>query len=194
MFTYSIFIGFSSALTLTAASTPPGGHIAEGADAGKDVHGGETRFWIFMFANIMSFFLSIPTTFLFVFTRQTRDRRFYLILSAALFCGAVLSTLITFVMFVWLTLDPENRWGEYIFDRLVSADLAFAIATLLWTSKHRWQDISKVTVQAVLAIHAVRAIISTVQPIVKSVLAGQQEPCSSTGCVIKVDAGYLHPT
>uniref|UniRef100_K3Z8A9 Uncharacterized protein n=1 Tax=Setaria italica TaxID=4555 RepID=K3Z8A9_SETIT len=141
MFNNSIFIGFSSALA--AASTPPGGYIAEGADA-------------------------------------------------------VLSMLITSVMSVWLTFDPENRWGEYIFDRLVSADLAVAIvlqvATLLWTSKHRWQDISKVIVQAILLIHVVRASIGTVQPLVKSVLAGQQEPCSSTGCVIQDDAVFLYPT
>ncbi|CAL4900894.1 unnamed protein product [Urochloa decumbens] len=195
MLNHSIVIVVSSALA--AVSTPPGGYIAEGADAGKPVHGGKIGFWIFMFANIMSFFLSIPTVFLFVSTRQTRDRRSDLILSAALFSGSVLFTLITFVMLVWLTFDPENRWVKYIFLRLVSADLAVPIGlevvTQLWTSKHRWQDISKVIVQAILLIHVVRASIGTMQPLVKSVLAGQQEPCSWIGCAVQDDAVF-YPT
>ncbi|OEL29827.1 hypothetical protein BAE44_0009154 [Dichanthelium oligosanthes] len=191
---YSIFIVASS--SLAAVSTPPGGYIAEGTDAGnKPVLGGRTGFWIFMIANSISFFLSIPTIFLFVFARLTRDRRFYLILSAALFFGAVLSTLITLVAFVGLTLDPENSWDEYIFLWLVS-DLAvpigLRIAMQLWTSKHRWQDISKVIVQAILLIHVVRASMGTVQSMVKSVQAGQQEPpCSRPGCVIQDFLGYI---
>ncbi|CAL4908338.1 unnamed protein product [Urochloa decumbens] len=216
MFSHSIIILVSSALTLsTGASSPPGVHISEGADASNPVHKVRIAgFWIFMLANTTSVFLSIQTIFLFVFARQTRDRR-YLILSAAMFLGAILSTVIAFVV---LALDPENRWVKYIFSRLESADVAVPIglhvATQLWTSKHRWQDISKRIIQAILLIHVVRAFFSegnvvrnffpegnvvrtsmgTVQSLVKSVPAGQQEPCNLTECVITDDAVFLYPT
>ncbi|TKW27151.1 hypothetical protein SEVIR_3G239300v4 [Setaria viridis] len=190
----SIFIIVGS---LAAASTPPGGYIAEGKDAGKPVFEGRTGFWIFVIANTMSFYLSTATIFLFVFARLTRHRRFYLILSAVLVFGAVLSMVIAFAIVVGLTLDPANSWDESILIWLVS-NLAFPIclrvAMQLWMSKHRWQDISKVVAQTILLIYVVRALIISMQSLVKSVLPGRQGPCSWPGCVIQGDAVLLYPT
>ena len=163
----SVFIVVGS---LAAACTPPGGYIAEGKDAGKPVFGGRTGFWVFVIANSMSFYLSTTTIFLFVFARLTRHRRFYLILSAALVFGAVLSMVTAFATVVGLTLDPANSWDESILIWLVS-NLAFPIclrvAMQLWMSKHRWQDISKVVAQAILLIYVVRALIITMQSLQK---------------------------
>ncbi|RLN30134.1 protein ACCELERATED CELL DEATH 6-like [Panicum miliaceum] len=190
----SVFIVVGS---LAAACTPPGGYIAEGKDAGKPVFGGRTGFWIFVIANSMSFYLSTTTIFLFVFARLTRHRRFYLILSAALVFGAVLSMVMAFVTVVGLTLDPANSWDESILIWLVS-NLAFPIclrvAMQLWVSKHRWQDISKVVAQAILLIYVVRALIITMQSLVKSVLPGRHELCSWPGCVVQGDAVVYYPT
>jgi hypothetical protein len=148
----SIFIVVGS---LAAASTPPGGYIAEGKDAVKPVFGGRTGFWIFVIANTMPFYLSTAMMFLFVFARLTRHRRFCLILPAALVFGAVLSMVITFATLVGLTLDPANSWDESILIWLVS-NLAFPIclrvAMQLWMSEHRWQDISEVVAQTILLI------------------------------------------
>lgn len=190
----SIFIVVGS---LAAACTPPGGYIAEGKDAGTPVLGGRTGFWIFMIANSMSFYLATTTIFLFVFARLTRHRRFYLILSAALVFGAVLSMVTAFAIVVGLTLDPANSWNEPILIWLVS-NLAFPIclrvAMQLWMSKHRWQDISKVIAQAILLIYVVRALIIAMQSLVKSVLTGRQEPCSWPGCLIQGDVAFSYPT
>ncbi|CAN6360019.1 unnamed protein product [Urochloa humidicola] len=190
----SVFIVVGS---LAAASTPPGGYIEEGKDAGKPVFGGRTGFWIFVIANSISFYLSTTTISLFVFARLTRHHRFYLILSAALVFGAVLFMVIAFVTVVGLTLDPANSWDESIFIWLVS-NLAFPIclrvAMQLWMSKHRWQDISKVVAQTILLIYVVRALIITMQSLVKSVLPRRQEPCGWSGCVIQGDAVLLYPT
>ncbi|KAJ1263031.1 hypothetical protein BS78_09G153300 [Paspalum vaginatum] len=172
--------------SLAAASTPPGGYVGEGKDAGKPALGGRTGFWIFMIANSMSFYLSTISIFVFVFTRLTRHRRFYLILSAAL------------VFRSSLTLDPANSWvDESIIFWLVS-NLAFPIclrvAMQLWTSKHPWQDISKTVAQVILLVYVVRASIISLQSLVKSVLPGRQEAFSWTGCVIQGDAVLLYPT
>jgi len=190
----SVFIVVGS---LAAACTPPGGYIAEGKDAGKPVFGGRTGFWVFVIANSMSFYLSTTTIFLFVFARLTRHRRFYLILSAALVFGAVLSMVTAFATVVGLTLDPANSWDESILIWLVS-NLAFPIclrvAMQLWMSKHRWQDISKVVAQAILLIYVVRALIIPMQSLVKSILPRRQEPCSWPGCVRQGDAVFSYPT
>ncbi|CAN6337532.1 unnamed protein product [Urochloa humidicola] len=190
----SIFILVGS---LAAASTPPGGYIAEGENAGNPVFVGRTGFWIFVIANSMSFYLSTMTIFLFVFARLTRHRRCYLILSAALVFGAVLSMVVAFVTVVGLTLDPANSWDESILIWLVS-NLAFPIclrvAMQLWMSKHRWQDISKVVAQTILLIYVVRALVITMQSLVKSVLPDRQEPCSWPGCVAHGDVVLLYPT
>lgn len=167
--------------SFAAAFTVPGGYIAEGEDAGLPIISGTNGFIDFVVNNSASFFISTTATCMLVHASltniRTRDRRYYLSVSALLAYEAVLLMVITFTSVLRLTLNPATHRMEYIILCLtmvldvilcfafcwplmfVTAPRCLRVAMRLRTSKNPRKDILHILSGAIGTIYGVLALI-----------------------------------
>lgn len=112
--------------SFTVAFTVPGGHIAEGDNAGMPVLARKNDFRYLISVNTSAFMFSAAATCLLVHASLTnsRNRRNYLVLSVAMVFGAVVCMLQTFAQAERLTFYPTDRLTSFDIGELI---IMFAI-------------------------------------------------------------------